>query len=306
MCSNFLENNGFKVVKNPKLKKEELLEEVKKYDCLIVRSATQVGSDILKSGASNLKLIARAGTGVDNIDVDKATELGILVMNAVGSNTISAAELTCAMIVNLARRLPQANQSMKEHKWERSKFLGIELFNKTLAIIGLGRVGREVSNRMKAFGMNVIGYDPIVNEQQATQMGIQFKQLDEIWPVADFISIHVPLMPETKNLVDQVVLSKCKTGFKIINCARGGIIHEDHLLKALESGHCGGAGIDVFDQEPTQNFKLIDHPNVICTPHLGASSIEAQNRVAVDIAEQIIKLVKSATLEGGVNADKLN
>jgi len=306
MCSNFLENNGFKVVKNPKLKKEELLEEVKKYDCLIVRSATQVGSDILKSGASNLKLIARAGTGVDNIDVDKATELGILVMNAVGSNTISAAELTCAMIVNLARRLPQANQSMKEHKWERSKFLGIELFNKTLAIIGLGRVGREVSNRMKAFGMNVIGYDPIVNEQQANQMGIQFKQLDEIWPVADFISIHVPLMPETKNLVDQVVLSKCKTGFKIINCARGGIIHEDHLLKALESGHCGGAGIDVFDQEPTQNFKLIDHPNVICTPHLGASSIEAQNRVAVDIAEQIIKLVKSATLEGGVNADKLN
>ena len=220
----------------------------KKFDCLIVRSATTVSNDVLKSGVEEhkLKLVARAGTGVDNIDVPRATENGVLVMNAVGSNTISAAELTCAMIMNLARRLPQANMSMKEGKWERSKFQGIELFGKTLAIIGLGRIGKEVSIRMKSFGMNVIGYDPIINAQQASEMGVEFKALDEIWPVADFITIHVPLMPETKGFINESVFAKCKKGFRIINCARGGIIDEADLLKALTSGQCAGAGIDVF------------------------------------------------------------
>lgn len=272
---------------------------------MIVRSATQVTSEILTNGSTSLKLVARAGTGVDNIDVPKATDCGILVMNAVGSNTISAAELTCAMIMNLARRVPQANQSMREGKWERSKFMGCELFGKTLAILGLGRIGREVSTRMKSFGMRTIGYDPLVTREQATTMGIEFMELDEIWPQADFISIHVPLMPETKDLLSESVFKKCKTGFRVINCARGGIVNEADLLKALNDGSCSGAAIDVFSEEPTKNFELVNHPNLISTPHIGASTKEAQNRVAIDIAEQIVKLVRSSIVDGGVNLNDL-
>jgi D-3-phosphoglycerate dehydrogenase len=218
----------------------------KNYDCLVVRSATKVTAEILESASSNLKLVARAGTGVDNIDVNRASELGILVMNAVGSNTISACELTCSMISALARSLPLANQSMKQGKWERSKFMGTELYGKTLAILGLGRIGREVANRMRAFGMNIIGYDPIVTPEQAANFQIEFKTLEEIWPVADFISIHVPLLKETENLINREVLSKCKKGFRIVNCARGGIIDEEALLAALNSQHCAGAALDVF------------------------------------------------------------
>lgn len=304
-CVEILQNNGFNVVKNTKLSKETLIDEIKKYECLIVRSATQVTADILSGAASSLKLVARAGTGVDNIDVPKATDHGILVMNAVGSNTISAAELTCAMLMNLARRVPQANQSLREGKWERSKFVGCELFGKTLAIIGLGRIGREVSTRMKSFGMRVIGYDPLISADQAAKMGIEFMQLSEIWPLADFISIHVPLMEETKNLLNENVFAKCKKGFRVVNCARGGIINETDLLKALNDGTCAGAGIDVFSEEPTKNFELVNHPNTVSTPHIGASTKEAQNRVAIDIAEQIVKLVKSSVLDGGVNMTEL-
>lgn len=200
----------------------------------------------MQAGASNLKLIARAGTGVDNIDVNAASDLGILVMNAVGSNTISAAELTCAMISSLARNLPLANQSMKDGKWERSKFVGTELYGKTLAIVGLGRIGKEVANRMRAFGMNIIGYDPIVSAEDAAKANIEFKSLEEIWPVSDYISIHVPLLKETENLINTEVINKCKKGFRVVNCARGGIIDEDALLVALNNGQCAGAGLDVF------------------------------------------------------------
>jgi len=304
-CVEILENNNFSVTKNISLSKEQLLDEIKKHDCLIVRSATKVTSDILISGASNLKLVARAGTGVDNIDVDTATEKGILVMNAVGSNTISAAELTCAMISSLARHVPQANASMKEGKWERSKFSGSELYGKTLAIVGLGRIGREVAVRMRSFGMNIIGYDPMVQPDDAKNFNIEFMPLDNIWPSADYISIHVPLMKETKNLINGQVFGKCKKGFKLINCARGGIIDEAALLEALNNGNCGGAALDVFEEEPPKNLDLVRHAKLICTPHIGASTGEAQNRVAVDIAEQIVKLVKLGKLEGGVNVDKL-
>jgi len=304
-CVQILENNDFKVLKNTKLSKDELLNEIKNYDCLVVRSATKVTADVLSSGAKNLKLVARAGTGVDNIDVNAATSMGILVMNAVGSNTISAAELTCAMISSIARHLPQANASMREGKWERTKFLGTELYGKTLAVIGLGRIGREVATRMRSFGMRIIGYDPIVTAEDAAKHNIEFFSLDQIWPLADYITIHVPLMDETKNLVNSQVLSQCRKGFKLINCARGGIVDEKALLESLNSGHCGGAGLDVFEEEPPKNLDLIRHPSVISTPHLGASSVEAQNRVAVDIADQIVKYVKQGKLEGGVNADKL-
>ena len=195
-----------------------------------------------------MKLVARAGTGVDNIDVNAATSMGILVMNAVGSNTISAAELTCAMISSIARHLPQANASMREGKWERTKFLGTELYGKTLAIIGLGRIGHEVATRMRSFGMRIIGYDPIVTAEDAAKHNIEFFSLDQIWPLADYITIHVPLMDETKNLVNSQVLSQCRKGFKLINCARGGIVDEKALLESLNSGHCGGAGLDVFEE----------------------------------------------------------
>lgn len=167
-------------------------------------------------------------------------------MNAVGSNTISATELTCGMICSLARHIPQAHLSMKQEKWERSRFMGTELFGKTLAILGLGRIGREVGIRMKAFGMEIIGYDPIITAEQAASFNIQFKALEEIWPIADFISIHVPLLQETENMINTSVMNKCKTGFKIINCARGGIIDEQALLEALNNGKCGGAALDVF------------------------------------------------------------
>lgn len=305
-CVQILENNDLKVLKNTKLTKEELLNEVKNYDCLVVRSATKVTKDVLASGSKNLKLVARAGTGVDNIDVNAATDMGILVMNAVGSNTISAAELTCAMISSLARHLPQACASMREGKWERSKFLGTELYGKTLAVIGLGRIGREVASRMRSFGMRTVGYDPIVSAEEAAKHNIEFFQLNEIWPLADYITIHVPLLDETKNLFNSQVLSQCKKGFKLINCARGGIVDERALLDSLNNGHCGGAGLDVFEEEPPKNLELVRHANVISTPHLGASSVEAQNRVAIDIADQIVKYVKQGKLEGGVNADKLN
>lgn len=202
----------------------------------------------MTSAASNLKLVARAGTGVDNIDVGAASELGVLVMNAVGSNTISAAELTCAMISSLARNLSLADRSMKDGKWERSKFMGTELYGKTLAILGLGRIGREVAVRMQAFGMKVIGYDPIVTAEDAAKFNIEFKSLEDIWPVADYISIHVPLMPETKDLINAGVLAKCKRGFRLVNCARGGIVQEADLLEAIKSGQCAGAGLDVFSE----------------------------------------------------------
>lgn len=304
-CVDILSNNGFDVTKNIKLSKEELLEEVKKYDALVVRSATKVTADVLTSGVDNLKLVARAGTGVDNIDVNFATEKGILVMNALGSNTISAAELTCSMISAVARHLPQANASMKSGKWERSKFLGTELYGKTLAVVGLGRIGREVASRMRSFGMEIIGYDPMVSAADAEKFGIKFMELNDLWPVADYITIHVPLMDSTKNLMNNEVFNKCKKGFKLINCARGGIVEETDLLNALNDERCSGAALDVFEQEPPKCTDLISHPKFICTPHLGASSVEAQNRVASDIAEQIVKFVKTNELIGGVNSDKL-
>lgn len=304
-CVDILSNNGFNVTKNIKLSKDELLEEVKKYDCLVVRSATKVTSEVLTSAASNLKLVARAGTGVDNIDVNFATEKGILVMNALGSNTISAAELTCCMISSIARHLPQANASMRSGKWERSKFMGTELYGKTLAVVGLGRIGREVATRMRSFGMEIIGYDPMVSPADAEKFNIKFMELKDLWPVADYITIHVPFMESTKNLINNEVMSQCKKGFKLINCARGGIVNETDLLAALNDERCGGAALDVFEQEPPKCSDLIQHPKFICTPHLGASSVEAQNRVATDIADQIVKYAKLNQLVGGVNSEKL-
>jgi len=300
ICVDVLQKAGIEVTLNPKLTKAELLKEIETYDALIVRSATKVTKEVIEAG-KNLKLIGRAGTGVDNIDVDEASKHGIVVMNTPAGNSRSAAELTCAMIVALPRHLAQASASLKNGKWDRKGFMGTEVYGKTLAIIGLGRIGREVADRMRAFGMKTIGYDPIIGPEQSRMFNVEWHTLESIWPRADFITVHVPLLPKTENLINADVFSKCKKGVYVINCARGGIIDENALLEALKSGQCAGAGLDVYLEEPPKNTALIEHPKLICTPHLGASTLEAQQRVAAEIAEQIVTLNKLQEYLGVVN-----
>lgn len=303
-CINLLQKKGIEVVKNTKLSKEELITEIPKYDGLIVRSATKVTADIINAG-SNLKIIGRAGTGVDNIDTVAATNNGVIVMNTPGGNTLSAAEHTCTLIIALSRSLGAASLSMKEGKWDRKKFMGNELFGKTLAIIGLGRIGKEVALRMQSFGMTTIGFDPMVSPAESKEFNTEWLSLDEIWPKADYITVHTPLIPQTKNLLCDASFAKCKKGVKVVNCARGGIIEEAALLRALESGQCGGAGLDVFTEEPPKDYTLAKHPAVVATPHLGASTVEAQTRVAEDIAQQFIDLCEGKSLFGAINAPAL-
>ncbi|XP_013794796.1 D-3-phosphoglycerate dehydrogenase-like [Limulus polyphemus] len=301
VCAKILRENGFEVTNKIGMTRQELLDEVKKYDSLIVRSATKVTADVIEA-ATSLKVIGRAGTGVDNIDCDAATRQGILVINAPGGNTLSAAELTCCMVVSLSRKIAQACASLKAGLWDRKTYIGEELQGKTLAIIGLGRIGREVASRMQSFGMKTIGFDPLVPPEESITFGVESFQLDQLWPKADYITIHVPLIPPTKHMINDLVLSKCRKGVKIVNCARGGIIDEDALLRALESEQCGGAGLDVFEEEPPKNSTLLQHSKVICTPHLGASTKEAQKRVAEEIALQFVELLKGHSVPGIVNA----
>lgn len=261
----------------PGIKKDELLKIIGDYEGLVVRSGTKVTKEIMDAGV-NLKIVGRAGTGVDNIDVRAATAKGILVVNTPGGNTISTAELTMAHILALARNIPQANASLKLGKWERSKYTGTELTGKTLGVIGVGKIGREVAKWCKSFGMTVVGYDPVVSEHSARGSGIEPVDLEGLFAQADFITIHTPMTKETQNLIDAKNIAKCKKGVRIVNCARGGIINEDDLLAALKSGHVAGASLDVLDVEPpvdaSQELRL--HPNVVMTPHLGASTFDAQ------------------------------
>ncbi|GFS43055.1 d-3-phosphoglycerate dehydrogenase, partial [Trichonephila inaurata madagascariensis] len=270
------------------------------YNGLIVRSATKVTADIITAG-KHLKVIGRAGVGVDNISCETATSQGVLVINAPGGNTLSAAELTCVMICSLSRNIYEAAASLKEGKWDRKKFMANELDGKTLAIIGLGRIGREVAHRMQSFGMKTIGFDPLVPAAESIKFGVESMSLEEIWPIADYITVHTPLIPQTRNMINADVFSKCRKGLKVVNCARGGIIDESALLAALKSGQCGGAGLDVFSEEPPKCTELLQHPKVICTPHLGASTHEAQRRVAEEIAEQFVSLHRGNSIHGIVN-----
>ncbi|XP_077302393.1 D-3-phosphoglycerate dehydrogenase [Arctopsyche grandis] len=291
-CADKLEENGIAVTIKTKMPKAELLEEIKYHDALIVRSSTQVTREVIESG-SKLKVVGRAGAGVDNIDVNAATENNVLVLNTPGGNAISACELTCGLISSLARHIPQGAASLKSGLWERTKFQGSELDGKTLAVLGLGRVGKEVAIRMNAFGMRIIGYDPIVSAEDAKAYNTEKMELVDIWPLADYITVHTPLMDSTRNLISAKVLSKCKKGIFIVNVGRGGLVNESDLLEGLKSDHVGGAALDVFEQEPPTDaitLELIQHPRVIATPHLGASTAEAQVRVAVEVAEQFIAL----------------
>uniref|UniRef100_A0A672YKF2 phosphoglycerate dehydrogenase n=1 Tax=Sphaeramia orbicularis TaxID=375764 RepID=A0A672YKF2_9TELE len=299
-CRSILEENGIRVTEKHNMKKDELIAEIKDYDGLVVRSATKVTSDIINA-ASNLKIIGRAGTGVDNVDVDAATKKGIIVMNTPSGNTISAAELTCALIMSLSRHVPQAVMSMKAGNWDRKKFMGAELYGKVLGIVGLGRIGKEVASRMQSFGMRTIGYDPITPPEVATSWGVEPMSLEQLWPQCDYITVHTPLMPSTVGLLNDETFAKCKKGVKVVNCARGGIIDEAALLRALESGQCGGAGLDVFIEEPPKDRSLVNHPNVVSCPHLGASTKEAQARCGQDIAQQIVDMVNGKNLVGAVS-----
>ncbi|KAI6172141.1 putative phosphoglycerate dehydrogenase [Aphelenchoides besseyi] len=317
-CIDVLEAAKIRVVKRAKLSAAELIEELKQHDAVIVRSATKITRAVIEGAAGRLKLIGRAGTGVDNIDVKAATEHGIIVMNTPSGNSRSAAELTSSLILALCRHVPQAAASMKEGRWDRKLFMGSEANGKTLAIIGLGRIGQIVSQHMRAFGMNIVGYDPMVSAsvchlncnvkkyESAEEFGVRWLPLEEIWPIADFITVHVPLIPQTKNLIGSQTLPLMKRGVRIINVARGGIIDEDALLEALKSGQCAGAAVDVFVEEPPSRRDLVNHPSVIATPHLGASTVEAQERVAVEIAENIVALNRGEGLVGALNAAEVS
>ncbi len=287
------------------LKKEELLKEIPPYDILIVRSETKVDKDIINAG-KNLKLIARAGVGVDNIDVEHATKKGIIVVNSPGGNTISAAEHTIAHMLNLARCISAAHQSLKNGKWERKKFIGQELNGKTLGIIGLGKVGTAVAKLASSFNMRVIGYDPYVNEEHAQSCGIELQSFDAVISQSDFITFHIPHNKKTHHLISEAEIKKMKDGVKIINCARGGLIDEKALFEALKSGKVSGAALDVFEQEPVLNSPLLTLENVVATPHLGASTNEALLAVTRDIATQIRLFVDQKPLTNAVNLPSIS
>ncbi|KAK9501144.1 hypothetical protein O3M35_002240 [Rhynocoris fuscipes] len=310
-CVELLRKHGLDVTCKYKMTKEELIQEIQDYDGLIVRSDTKVRADVL-AAATKLRVVGRAGTGVDNIDTEAATRKGVIVLNTPGGNSISACELTCALITSLARNVAAGSQSLKEGRWDRKLYTGEELSGKTLAVLGLGRIGREVSIRMRSFGMRVLGFDPMVSREQAAEFGVEKLELDQIWPKADYITVHTPLIPQTRNLINEESISKCKKGVKIVNVARGGIVDEEALLAALKDGRCGGAALDVFSEEPPQSpqlIELIKHPKVLATPHLGASTAEAQVRVAVEIAEQFIAMAdpeSGYSVTGVVNAPVLS
>ena len=270
-------------------------------------SGTTVTKEVIEAG-KKLKVIGRAGVGVDNIDVPAATQRGIVVMNTPGGNTTSAAELTMSLIMALARNIPQAVASLKAGRWDRSKYMGTELSGKVIGIVGLGRIGREVARWCQSFGMVTVGYDPIMAPDVATKAGITPVTLDELFARSDYITLHAPKTPETANLISSATLAKCKTGVRIVNVARGGIVNEADLLAGLQSGKVAGAALDVFSKEPPppEAKALLEHPGVICTPHLGASTSEAQVNVARDIAVQMADALENKAFVGVVNATNLS
>src|SRR4051812_34722006 len=271
-----LRATGFTVEKRTGLSIGELREAVRDCEGLVVRSETKVTAELMDS-ALRLRAVGRAGVGVDNIDVAAATARGIVVMNAPDGNTITTAEHTIALLVSLARRVPQANGSLRAGRWERKRFIGVELQGKTLGIVGLGRIGRTVAVRARAFGMNVVAYDPFVAPEQARDLELEIAPLDEVFARADFLTVHTPLTAETRGIVGAQAFSKMKRGVRVINCARGGLVDERALLAAIKEGIVAGAALDVFEQEPPPaDNPLLALDEVITTPHLGASTTEAQ------------------------------
>jgi D-3-phosphoglycerate dehydrogenase len=299
-CIEIIKKAGLEVDIKTGMNPDELKACIGHYHGLIIRSSTKVTSEIIEA-AKNLKVIARAGSGLDNVDKSAATKKGIVVMNTPGGNTITTAEHTIALIVSLARQIPQATMSMKAHKWEKKKFMGIELFNKTLGVIGIGNIGSQVAKRMQGFAMNIIAYDPFLSEDKAKTMGVEKVDLEELFRRSDFITIHTPITPETRNMINKESIALMKPGVRIINCARGGIINEKDLYDALLEGKVAGAALDVFEKEPPEDNPLLAIDNLICTPHLGASTKEAQENVAISVAEQVVDYLIHKTIRNAVN-----
>jgi len=297
---------GIEVIEAYGSSPEKVLELVKDVHAIAVRSETKITAEVF-AAAPLLKVVGRAGVGVDNVDVEAATNHGVVVMNTPAGNTIATAELTFSHIICGARPVPQAAASMKAGQWDRKNFAGIELFRKTLGIVGLGRIGGEVAKRAQAFGMRVLAYDPYLAPSRAQAMQVEGVTLDELLTQSDYITVHMPLTDDTKYMIDEAAFEKCKKGVRIFNCARGGIIKETALLAALKSGKVAAAGLDVFEEEPlAKDSEFRSLPNVVLTPHLGASTAEAQESVGIEIAEQIADVLNGGVIRNAVNVPSID
>ncbi len=291
---------GVQVDVQTSLKPAELKAIIGNYDALVVRSSTKVTEELLEA-AANLKVVGRAGIGVDNVDVAAATKRGVVVMNTPGGNTVTTAEHALALMMSLVRFVPQATMSMKAGVWEKKKFQGHELCGKALGVVGLGNIGSIVADRALGLKMKVLAYDPFISPDRAAELGVELLPLDEIYRRADIITVHVPLLDETRGLVGAEAFAKMKDGAYLVCAARGGIVDEQALLAALDSGKIAGAALDVFSQEPPGLTPLVSHERVICTPHLGASTVEAQEAVALQVADQIVDYLVNGTIRNAVN-----
>jgi len=309
LISDTLSKEGIEILKNTpgidvdvmtNLTPDELKGVIKDYDGLVIRSATKVTREII-AAADNLKVVGRAGIGLDNVDATAASKRGIVVMNTPGGNTITTGEHAIAMMLSLARKIPQATASMKGGKWEKNKFMGTEVFNKTLGVVGIGRVGAIVASRAQGLKMRVVAFDPFISPEAAGNLGITLVSLDELLKESDFITVHTPMTKETRGMINAAAFAKMKKGVFIINCARGGIVSEKDLHDAIVAGKVAGAALDVFEEEPTKNADLVGLEKVICTPHLGASTDEAQVNVAIAIAEQVADYLIKGEIRNAVN-----
>lgn len=303
----FQERSEFKVtVLAKRLPESELIPLVSEANAIVVRSETKITRAVIEA-APKLRVVGRAGVGVDNVDVEAATQRGIVVMNTPSGNTISTAELTFSMLMALARKIPQAHMSMKAGEWNRKAFQGVELCNKTLGILGMGRIGSEVARRAIAFGMRVLAYDPYLAMSRAKSLQVEMVELDELYARSDFITVHMPMTDETKGMVNASAFAKMKKGVRVLNCARGGMINEADLLAAIQSGKVAGAALDVYETEPPpEKFGLRELPQVIMTPHLGASTEEAQDNVGIEVAEAITDYLLSGAVRNAVNLPNLD
>ena len=295
-----LKKAGLEVDFRSKTAPEEIEKIIGDFDALVIRSATKVTAALLEK-AAKLKVVGRAGSGLDNVDIPAATKKGVVVMNTPGGNTVTTAEHTIGMLFACARMIPQAYASMKAGKWEKKKFEGVELFDKTLGVVGLGAIGGVVASRCVMLGMKVLAYDPFISPEKAKSMGIELADLETIYGRSDFITLHTPKTKETANLINKDTIAKMKDGVRIIICARGGIVNEQDIYEALKSGKVAAAAFDVFEKEPPENHPLLTLDNFIATPHLGASTKEAQENVATAVAEQIVDYLVAGTVRNAVN-----
>ncbi|NNE46098.1 MAG: phosphoglycerate dehydrogenase [Rhodothermales bacterium] len=303
VCAEILTGSGYQVDTHVGKSHEELLELARTADAWIVRSGTKITADLIEA-ADRLQVIGRAGVGVDNIDLEAATRRGVLVINAPDGNTISTAEHTCAMLMSAVRRIPQAVASLKGGEWNKKAFKGAEVNGKTLGIIGVGKIGQAVAQRMKSFGVKVLGYDPVLSREVADRIGVTLVSLEELLEQSDVITVHTPLSDSTRGLLNRDTLARCRDGVYIVNCARGGIVDEKDLLEAIESGKVAGAALDVYSAEPPPEGlgDLVRHPKVVATPHIAASTGEAQEKVAVQVTEQVAKALGGEPVTVAVNA----